>query len=227
MEGVELVGGASLTLTGTQFNNGLPIFGTTVSGTGSLIINLDPNVLFLPANFTIAPTVLMTVNGTSGDDVIKAGNTTNTINAGDGVDFMRGGMLADIINAGGGNDKIYGFGGADVLTGGGGVDQFRYLETTDSGFGANSDRITDFTIGTDKLDFRLFDPNSATPEYELFSFVGTGAFTGGGAASIRYTGSGADLLLQVDVNGDGVADMEIILQGLNGQTLTSGDFMFV
>jgi hypothetical protein len=32
-------------------------------------------------------------------------------------------------------------------------------------------------------------------------------------------------LVQADVNGDGVADMEIILQGLAGGTLTAGDFI--
>jgi hypothetical protein len=32
-------------------------------------------------------------------------------------------------------------------------------------------------------------------------------------------------LVHADVNGDGVADMEIILQGLNGQALTSVDFI--
>ena len=58
-----------------------------------------------------------------------------------------------------------------------------------------------------------------------FAFVGNGAFSGGGAASIRYANSGADLLVQADINGDGIADMEIILQGLNGGTLTGADFI--
>ena len=45
------------------------------------------------------------------------------------------------------------------------------------------------------------------------------------AAPIRCPNSGADLLLQAYVNGDGIADMEIILQGLNGSTLKAGDFI--
>jgi hypothetical protein len=31
--------------------------------------------------------------------------------------------------------------------------------------------------------------------------------------------------VQADINGDGVADMEVILQGLAGQTLTTADFV--
>ena len=56
------------------------------------------------------------------------------------------------------------------------------------------------------------------------SLRGNAAFSGG-AAQLRYTNSGADLLVQADIDGDGIADMEIILQGLNGGTLTAGDFI--
>jgi hypothetical protein len=58
-----------------------------------------------------------------------------------------------------------------------------------------------------------------------FAFIGAAAFEATGAAQMRYMNSGADLLVQADINGDGIADMEIVLQGLAGQTLTSGDFL--
>ena len=37
--------------------------------------------------------------------------------------------------------------------------------------------------------------------------------------------AGPDLLLQVDIDGNGTVDMEVVMQGLAGQTLTSADFM--
>jgi hypothetical protein len=225
LEAIELVGGAGINLTGTQFANGLAKT-TAVSGTGSITVFMDAGINFLSQSFAFAGSgVTVTVNGTTGIDVIKAGAGVHTINAGDGVDQIRGGTAADIINGGAGADKIIGFTGADVITGGTGNDQFRYLFDTDSSLGANADRITDFTIGGDKLNFALLDTNAVAPGIQGFAFVGNAAFSGGGAASIRYANSGADLLVQADINGDGIADMEIILQGLNGGTLTAADFI--
>ncbi|MFZ1367024.1 MAG: hypothetical protein WAR58_06120, partial [Sphingorhabdus sp.] len=129
------------------------------------------------------------------------------------------------INGGIGNDKIMGIGGADVLTGGTGNDQFRYFQQSDSGLGAAADRVTDFTIGGDRLNFLLIDADAGTAGDQAFNFVGTAAFANTGVGQIRYQNSGGDLLVQADVNGDGVADMEIILQGQAGGTLTTADFI--
>jgi hypothetical protein len=229
IEAIELQSGATLTLTGSQFATGLAI-NTTISGTGSITVNMDAGVNFSASGMTFAGTdVAMVVNGTSGVDIIKLGlgnSGNNTVNGGDGVDQIRGSQRVDTINGDGGNDKIMSLGGADVLTGGGGNDQFRYFSSADSGVGvANSDRITDFTIGVDRLNFALIDADAALAGDQEFSFIGTDAFTNTGVGQIRYTNSGTDLLVQADVNGDGVVDMEIILQGLNGGTLTAGDFI--
>ena len=88
-----------------------------------------------------------------------------------------------------------------------------------------ADRITDYEIGVDKFNFSQFDTNPGIAGIQGFAFVASAAFSGGGAAQIRYTSSGADMLVQADVDGDGFADMEIMLQGLGGGALTSGDFI--
>ena len=225
IESVQLASASGLTLTGSQFATGLAN-NTAIGGTGSITVNMTAGINFLSQNFVFSGSgVTVTVNGTSGIDIIKCGTGVHIINAGDGVDQIRGGTSADTINGGAGNDKIIGFTGADIITGGTGNDQFRYLLASDSGMGAAADRITDFTIGGDRLNFSAIDTDAITPGDQGFAFVGNGAFSGGGTASIRYTNSGADLLVQADVNGDGIADMEIILQGLNGGTLTATDFI--
>jgi hypothetical protein len=225
IEALELNGGAGLTLTGAQFANGLAKT-TAVSGSGAITVNMDAGINFLSQSFAFSGTgVTVTVNGTSGSDIIKCGTGVHIINAGDGADQIRGGTGADTINGGAGNDKIIGFSGADIITGGAGSDQFRYLFASDSGLGANADRITDYAIGSDRLNFSALDTDAVTPGIQGFAFVGNGAFSGGGAASIRYVTSGADLLVQADVNGDGIADMEIILVGDGGGTLTAADFI--
>ena len=225
IEALELVGGAGLTLTGSQFATGLAL-NTSVGGTGAITVNMAAGVNFLSQNFVFSGSgVTVTVNGTSGIDIIKCGTGVHIINGGDGVDQIRGGTSADIIDGGAGNDKIIGFTGADIITGGTGSDQFRYLLASDSGIGAAADRITDYAIGVDRLNFSAIDTDAIMPGVQGFAFVANGAFSGSGAASIRYTKSGADLLVQADVNGDGIADMDIILQGLNGGTLTAADFI--
>jgi Ca2+-binding RTX toxin-like protein len=226
IEAVELSSG-TLTLSGSQFNTGIAA-NAQFTGTGTLVVNMQPGFSFLASSRSFASTVATVVNGSSGNDIIKLGlgaSTGNTVNSGDGVDQIRGSNGVDTINGGNSNDKILSLGGADVLTGGGGNDQFRYFAESDSGTGANADRITDFTIGGDRLNFLLIDADTAIAGDQAFNFVGTAAFANTGVGQIRYATSGADLLVQADVNGDGVADMEIILQGLGGGTLTATDFI--
>jgi uncharacterized protein (TIGR01370 family) len=223
-ETLQLVGGANLILTASQLANGLSATGV-ISGSGALTINMDAAGFFATKLFSFIGNVAVVVNGTAGTDIFKLGNAAHTVNAGDGIDQIKGGDLADIINGGADGDKINGAGGADIITGGAGNDVFKYAKATDSGIGAAADRITDYAIGGDKLNFARIDTNAALAGDQGFAFIGNGAFGATGAAQIRYTNSGADLLVQADINGDGVADMEVILQGLAGQTLTTADFV--
>jgi Ca2+-binding RTX toxin-like protein len=225
IEVLELVGGASLTLTGTQARDGLAL-NTAVSGTGSLVINMDPGVAALTKLFVFSGGgVSVTINGTSGTDLMKLGNVAHTANGGDGIDQIKGGSAVDTINGGNGNDKINGAAGADILTGGAGNDVFKYANTIDSGLGAASDRITDFTIGQDRLNFVRIDADAVTAGDQAFTFLGTAAFATTGLGQLRYLTSGSDLIVQADVNGDGVADMEVVLQGIGGQVLAGADFV--
>lgn len=227
IEQLGLQGGANLTLTGTQFTSYLP-FDAGIFGTGTVTINIDvaDEILFATMMPT-DPTVSFVINGSTGSDVIKAAHATNTISGGDGSDQMRGGNLADTIVGGNDRDKLIGWGGADTLTGNAGDDIFRYLLASDSGIGVNADKITDFVSGSDKLDFRFLDSDLVTPGVQPYAltFVGTTAFDGSGNAEIRYGTTGGDLTVELDLDGNGTADMQIVLQGIGGGTLLSGDFL--
>jgi Ca2+-binding RTX toxin-like protein len=224
MEAIELSGGAALTLTGAQVSNGFALT-TAVTGTGSLTINMSAGLLLPTKLWSIAAGIAVTINGTSGTDIMKLANAVQTVNGGDGSDQIKGGNQVDTINGGNGIDKIIGQGGADILTGGAGNDVFRYLAQGDSGLGINADRITDFTIGQDRLNFKDIDADAALAGDQAFAFLGSAAFTAPGTGQIRFQDSGADLLVLVDVNGDGAADMSVILQGLAGQVLSGADFV--
>ena len=226
LEAIELIGGVNVAMSQTQFANGFSS-SSTLSGTGSLTINMGAGDSELYLQTLVgAAGVSITVNGSANDDIIKGIlGAVNTINGGDGADQIRGGQLGDIINGGNGDDKIFGANGADIMTGGAGADTFRFQTVSSSGVGAAADQITDFVIGTDKLSFVLIDADPVTPGDQAFAFLGTSAFTAGGTGQIRYMNTGANLLVQVDVDGNGTVDMEVVLQGLTGQTLTGASFL--
>lgn len=224
IEGVELTAGANLAISSAQLTSGLAT-NASLTGSGTLTVNMASPGILTTKLLSVANTISLVINGSSGMDIMKLGNAVNSVNAGDGTDQIKGGNLVDTINGGNGVDKINGEGGADILTGGGGNDVFKYGAASDSGVGAAADRITDYQIGQDRLNFARIDTNASLAGDQGFAFIGVGSFTGTGVAQIRYGSSGGDLLVLADINGDGAADMQIILQGLAGQTLTAADFV--
>jgi Ca2+-binding RTX toxin-like protein len=227
LESLTLFGGVQLVTSASNLANGFAV-GSTITGSGgSLVAALSPTDTFFYANlFQTSGSFLFVVSGNVNDDVIKgATGEANLLIGNGGADQIRGGSLGDTIDGGDGNDKLMGALGRDTLTGGAGADTFRYPLATHSGTGANADVITDFTIGTDKLAFAQLDADLVAPGRQALTFIGTTAFHATGAAELHYGTSGADLLVQIDLDGNGTSDMEIVLQGLAGQTLTSGDFL--
>ncbi|BAI90117.1 SBBP repeat-containing protein [Arthrospira platensis NCB002] len=100
-----------------------------------------------------------TIRGTRGNDLLRGTPDNNTIYGlagndtligGKGNDFLDGGLGNDSLVGGGGRDTLIGGAGNDTLNGGPGADIFVF------GLGesrvAAPDHITDFDIGTDKID---------------------------------------------------------------------------
>lgn len=78
--------------------------------------------------------------GGLGNDTIVGGRGDQTLAGQDGADSLNGGIGNDVINGGAGNDRMAGGPGRDLF------------EFTAAGFG--DDRILDFRVGSDFLDFR-------------------------------------------------------------------------
>lgn len=230
IEAVALTPGAALTLTSAQLS-GLAL-DAQFSGTGTVTINLQTVVelgvgQFAGSAFGFAggSSVQFVVNGTADTDVFKGANTASTINGGDGGDQIRGSSAVDTIFGGDGNDKISGVLGADIITGGAGADRFRYGSMADSGTGAGADRIMDFVSGTDFIVLNAIDADPVAPGQQHLSYIGTAALANTGSGQLRWSTSGGDILVEADFNGDGIADMHIVLVGLGGGTLTAADFL--
>ncbi|WP_145675644.1 nidogen-like domain-containing protein, partial [Azospirillum brasilense] len=169
--------------------------------TGEHILQIDPN----------APGVLVRAlgqrfDGTAGDDTLAGDAGDDTLLGGAGNDLLSGGAGRDRLDGGDGDDTLTGGDGADTLTGGAGSDVFRVLTVGD----AAGDRIQDFADG-DRLDLKALQA----------SFIGDRAFTGTaanlGPAQIRTAVTGAEgqqrTRVEIDGNGDGVADAVIELAG--------------
>lgn len=173
-----------------------------------------------------------TITGTNTHDTISttrsvtgqplATEQEDTIYGLAGKDNISGGGGADIIDGGTGDDIIAGGLGADLLTGGFGGDRFVFSLIGESQAGA-ADIIKDFQRGqSDKINLNAIDANANLAGNQNFAFIGAAGFSKV-AGQARFEQVGGNTFVTGDVNGDGIADFQIQLQGTI--TLTSSDFI--
>ena len=119
-----------------------------------------------------------------------------------------------------GNDTITGNSAVNRLTGGAGADRSASTMPRKARVAA-PDTITDFTVG------RPAGPvgDGRQPRHggdDIFHYLGTGAFTGQ-AGQLRHERVGSDVIVFGDIDGDGIADLQIILQ--NAPDLSATNFL--
>ncbi len=152
--------------------------------------------------------------GQMGHDRLQGGHGDDVLDGGYGNDSLEGETGDDSLKGGPGDDVLHGGAGRDLLMGEAGNDTFVFKDLSDSGLGADADRILDFQTGEDVIDIAgLAD-----------SFVfAEGGLTGTGPSfTLEETGGNTDV--QVDVDGDGTADLQIVVENAIG--LDEDDFIF-
>lgn len=193
-----------------------------------------------------------TIMGRAGADVISGGGGADTLNGGAGKDTLSyegamfgvkvnlgqneasrgeaqgdsifsfenvtGGFGADELTGSSGDNRLTGGGAADLLKGAGGADRFIYRETGDSTPDA-SDVIVDFSAN-DVIDLSATDAREGGRN-NAFRFIGSDAFERAG--DLRVVETLRSTIVEADTNGDGVADLQIVLQGR--MDLNAGDFI--
>ncbi|WP_210643394.1 retention module-containing protein [Pseudomonas sp. Tri1] len=148
-----------------------------------------------------------TLTGTTGDDVLMAGDGDNTLNAGDGNDILSAGSGNNTLHGGAGDDLLYSGTGNDLLDGGTGNDTASYAHAT-TGVTVNLGLLAaqnTVGAGTDTL-------------AGIENLVGSNfndTLTGDGASNRINGGLGHDVL-----NGGGGDDL--LIGGLGNNTLTGG-----
>ena len=183
------------------------------------------------------------LDGGGGDDIIFGGLGSDRLFGGNGHDKMDGGLDNDFLfGAGGvdtlvggaGNDKLNGGGGHDILFGGegddiligewgddqmiGGLGNDLFLYYTNHG---GTDTILDFERGADKIVLVGMDADTNTSANDAFTFINSAAFSNtAGELRIKMLDNG--VMVQGDTDGDGIADFEIIVEGVD--ILSTTDF---
>jgi len=181
----------------------------------------------------LAVTTGQTIGKTGGVDTLASienligGAGANQFYGTAGNNRLDGGAGNDILDGRGGDDVLIGGLGKDQVGGRTGADTFLFRSVDEIGLGTignakTYDRISDFVRGVDKIDLSAIDAISGTAEDDAFSFIGSGAFTNT-AGELRYMTTSSGTLLAGDINGDGVADFEILL--LNKAIPTASDFL--
>lgn len=170
------------------------------------------------------------VLGSAGNDQFAGGSGANAIDGANGNDFLNGRA---------GNDTLTGGMGSDVVVGGAGTDTInleelsafkdivRFTTAADSGVSAGTmDTISGFIKGNgataDRIDLKPIDGDSKTAGDQALIWRGTGAFTSA-QGEVRYSVTGGDTTIFVDLNDDAAPEMAILLKGVNG--LAATDFV--
>jgi Ca2+-binding RTX toxin-like protein len=152
------------------------------------------------------------VDVVAGVENLVGSSYSDSLGGDSGSNLIDGGAGADTLDGGNGCDTLIGGAGADVLTGGLMADVFRFTSTGDSAGGA-FDTIMDFSSAAgDRIDLSAIDANTKLAGDQAFTFVGSAAFSHT-AGELRYTVDAAGLHIYGDVDGDGVADLHILLKG--------------
>ncbi len=211
MTGSKAVGsaGGNLVLGNLVFET---VVGATINASG-----ITAEGVFIDASGELLSTLLFT--GSAVADSFIGGEKNDTINGGVGADTITGGL------------------GADSLSGGVDADTFVYTLVTQSN-SSNTDTITDFTVGADKLNITL-NYSAQTTALDINTTAGTTARAGtaliqdnlsGARGQWTYDTTGS--ALYINVNNDNLlttADYKININAAStaANSIVDGDINFV
>ncbi|CUH76664.1 hypothetical protein [Tropicibacter naphthalenivorans] len=184
-----------------------------------------------------------TLNGGGGEDVLFGGNGDDEMLGGADTDRLSGNNGADILNGEDGNDSLFGGNDDDTLNGGAdddrlfggsgvntfiggtgrdvmyaqsGEDIFLFYDANESATGTARDVVYGYDLGQDQIDLAAVAPG-------VLSYMGTSAFSGTAREVRLIEYASGSTVVQVDVDADGSADMELMIYRVQG--LSEDDFI--
>ncbi|MBL8701647.1 MAG: calcium-binding protein [Alphaproteobacteria bacterium] len=161
--------------------------------------------------------------GGQGNDRLHGSDTTNIIDGSAGNDTIWGGGGTDYLTGGAGDDVLIGGAARDRMAGGAGADVFRIESNDDSGTDWLRDVIADFSQAEgDVIDLSLIDADPTTDGDQAFDFTGFGGVLNGTPGQLTFTQNDGRTIIEGDINGDGIGDLQIELAGT--YMLSNDDF---
>jgi microcystin-dependent protein len=151
------------------------------------------------------------LTGSAFKDQLSGDSLGNALNGLGGKDRLKGAAGDDSLDGGDGADQLVGGLGGDLLTGGKDGDVFIYTGLAESRIGS-VDLITDLNKA-DRIDLTAIDADRTQTGDQAFHLI-TGAFTHqAGELRLTYDAATRQTTLEADNNGDGVADLTILISG--------------
>lgn len=139
--------------------------------------------------------------GGSGDDLITGNDVDNRLTGNDGDDSLLGGKGNDVLDGGAGEDSLDGGKGKNIYL----------FDTLSDSTNAASDTIEKLT-SKDKIDLSAIDANTTVGGDQKFKLV-DGFTHHAGELVVTYHAGSDTTTVEMDVNGDGVADASIAING--------------
>lgn len=157
------------------------------------------------------------LTGNGANNNLYGGDANDTIQGLGGVDFLLGEGGADALDGGAGDDVLFGGSGADSLTGGTGADYFFFdmdaVALSGIGQAAPKDRILDLSFAQgDFIGLGAIDANVNVAGDQAFTWV-TKFTKAAGQALLKYSVTTRLTTLELDIDGDGKADLRIEING--------------
>ena len=159
---------------------------------------------------------------------LHAGAFSDTGAMTDNISIALGARIENAVG-GAGNDTIVANQLQNRLSGGGGGDVFTFTENDAQagwlradGKKMLPDTIADFLSGQDRIDLSAIDAVRGTEANDAFSWIGAGAFSGV-AGQLRAVEAGGQIRVEGDTDGNGVADLVILV---SATTIQAGDFLY-
>jgi Ca2+-binding RTX toxin-like protein len=125
------------------------------------------------------------LSGQGGNDTQYGYAGADTIDGGDGQDYLFGGAGDDVLKGGAGNDVLRGEAGNDVIATGAGIDRVLF------GTGGGNDVVTDFALGTDRVNLTNVTTGEVTASVATVGGVSGLKLSLAGGESLFLQGVGA------------------------------------
>ena len=190
-------------------------------------------------------TVIETVRGGAGDDVILGNGADNLIEGGAGADHIIAAAGDDTVLAGEGNDTVYGWGGDDTISASGGNNALFGNEGNDTVTGGTGTDIVGGGAGHDLVSGGAGDDSvwgaagddtlhgdsghdllgGGSGRDSMSGGEGDDTLWGGGGDDILYGGDGGDVIWATDGNdrAEGGADNDVLGGGGGHDILRGGE----